>query len=582
MKKPLAVLAACILLSFSSEAGANRIDLLVPAYANPCCNDGPLVWTRLINAAADPTLDLEIHVIFNPASGPGTAVDPNYINPSTGQGPLNDLMNAGGLTYGYVATTFANKPIADVKAEIDKYFDTLYAGFVHHIFFDEMSNDLADVGYFQELRDYVRSKDPNARTIGNPGTSFTNNPSGQSVFTVDDYAQSMDVIATFENTGSAYENNYFVPAWESNYGAEHFAHIVHGQPVWDANLFALITARKVGLIYVTDDALPNPFDGAVSYWTNELNDLSNHNQTVLLVSAPDVTTGFDQALTVPVSIGETTGNNIVSAEVFVSYDSILLTALAPSTVGTMTAGWTIENNVEDGVGSTKTLKIAMADQNALLGSGTLINLEFQVADIRHPASSPLTLEHVLFNDGTPGNTAVSGSVTLVGIDGSIASAPATIIPREDITVTVTDADEDRDSNSPDSFDVAIANGTQTETLALVETGNSTGIFTATISTVFSLGAISGDGIIQAKAGDAIVSTYDDSLDAVGNTTPRSDQTDAIGGTDGAIREVTMDRTTAWELEWPADPSTHLMGHYSFIDDLYALNEGPVDAQEVAR
>ena len=54
------------------------------------------------------------------------------------------------------------------------------------------------------------------------------------------------------------------------------------------------------------------------------------------------------------------------------------------------------------------------------------------------------------------------------------------------------------------------------------------------------------------------------------------------GTDGAIREVNLDRRTAWELEWPADPSTHLMGHFSFIDDLYALNEGPADAQEVAR
>ncbi len=52
------------------------------------------------------------------------------------------------------------------------------------------------------------------------------------------------------------------------------------------------------------------------------------------------------------------------------------------------------------------------------------------------------------------------------------------------------------------------------------------------------------------------------------------------GTDGAIREVTLDKRTAWELEWPADPSTHLMGHFSFIHDLYALNRGPEDAAEV--
>jgi len=51
------------------------------------------------------------------------------------------------------------------------------------------------------------------------------------------------------------------------------------------------------------------------------------------------------------------------------------------------------------------------------------------------------------------------------------------------------------------------------------------------------------------------------------------------GTDGAIREVTPDKKTAWELEWPVDPSTHLVGHFSFIDDLYALNQGPADAEE---
>jgi hypothetical protein len=54
------------------------------------------------------------------------------------------------------------------------------------------------------------------------------------------------------------------------------------------------------------------------------------------------------------------------------------------------------------------------------------------------------------------------------------------------------------------------------------------------------------------------------------------------GTDGAIREVTPDKRTAWELEWPANPSTHLVGHFTFIDDLYALNEGPIDAAEARR
>ncbi len=48
------------------------------------------------------------------------------------------------------------------------------------------------------------------------------------------------------------------------------------------------------------------------------------------------------------------------------------------------------------------------------------------------------------------------------------------------------------------------------------------------------------------------------------------------GTDGALREITPDRQTAWELEWPLTPGTHLLGHFTYIHDLYALNQGPAD------
>ena len=46
------------------------------------------------------------------------------------------------------------------------------------------------------------------------------------------------------------------------------------------------------------------------------------------------------------------------------------------------------------------------------------------------------------------------------------------------------------------------------------------------------------------------------------------------GTDGAMREVTADKKTAWSVEWPVNPNSHLTGHNSFIRDLYALNRGP--------
>jgi len=46
------------------------------------------------------------------------------------------------------------------------------------------------------------------------------------------------------------------------------------------------------------------------------------------------------------------------------------------------------------------------------------------------------------------------------------------------------------------------------------------------------------------------------------------------GTDGAIREVTHDKKSAWDVVWPEDPDTHLLGHNTLLDDLYAINLGP--------
>jgi hypothetical protein len=169
-----------------------------------------------------------------------------------------------------VATTYGSKSLFDVKDEIDRYYDDLYSGLIDGVFLDEFSNDLARVGYYQEIRDYVKGKDANALVIGNPGTSFTNNPSGQTTYTVDDYARSMDVITTFENTGSAYATNYTPPSWVNDFGADRFAHIIHSQSAWTATLLATISARKAGMVYVTDDGSPNPYDQFASYWTTEV------------------------------------------------------------------------------------------------------------------------------------------------------------------------------------------------------------------------------------------------------------------------------------------------------------------------
>jgi len=261
------------------------------------------------------------------------------------------------------------------------------------------------------------------------------------------------------------------------------------------------------------------------------------------VSMPSVTAMYNQTIAVPVSIDEAAG--LVAAEVFIEYDTALLTVFsAPdsptSSTGTLTDSWSVETNTEAGVGTLETLKIAIAtDENAVTGPQTLINVHFSVNDVRVPASSPLTLTHVLLNNGDPANVAVDGLVTLVGTTGTIVAAPPSdpdqVVPRETITVTVVDADLNTAFSTAQIVAVAVTNGAHSETLTLTETGINSDQFTGTISTVFSLGATSNDGIVQAQAGDALLFTYADALDALGTgPNDRTDQNDVIGGTDGTV------------------------------------------------
>ena len=262
----------------------------------------------------------------------------------------------------------------------------------------------------------------------------------------------------------------------------------------------------------------------------------------LVVSLPDITAPYNGSLDIPVHITDTIGREIVSVEVFVTYDGDLLIPQAtPVTATSMTADWAIEHNIVDGNGTPiNTIKIAMADEVALFGAGDLVTLHFTVADQRAPTTSLLGLEHVLLNDGSPENTPSDGSVTLVGFSGTIAVDKNEILPGETVTVTVSDVDENRNGQQEDTFDatVMVRDGSGTivemEVLPMRETDISTGLFTGALQTEFSLTPHSGDGIVQTRAGDAVEFLYDDLLDGSGDMATQTVTVDVTGGTDGTI------------------------------------------------
>lgn len=275
MKRIIVVLASLAgLASAAGSATAEPVNILVPAYGNPCCDDG--MWSSLIATAGTAGNNFQLEVIFNPASGPGLARDPNYLT-DVGSGPLASLRDAGGSIVGYVSTSNALRPIADAKADIDAYLTGIYAGYVNGLFFDEMSNDLANVGYYRELRDYAASIRTNLRTIGNPGTPYLNNLSGQTAYGAADYVATFDTLLSFENTAAAYANDYVSFAYLEGLDPTKIAHVVHTQGAWNASLIDTAAGRGAGYIYFTDDVMANPYDRLPTYWTAMVADVRAHN-----------------------------------------------------------------------------------------------------------------------------------------------------------------------------------------------------------------------------------------------------------------------------------------------------------------
>ena len=89
------------------------------------------------------------------------------------------------------------------------------------------------------------------------------------------FAAVFDALVTFEGTGFNYSddtttnfNRSRPPSYLDDFGAGHFAHIVHSET--NVADIALARTRKEGMIYLTDDArVPNPFDRLASYFVAE-------------------------------------------------------------------------------------------------------------------------------------------------------------------------------------------------------------------------------------------------------------------------------------------------------------------------
>jgi hypothetical protein len=236
-----------LLLGLGAAFRAGALGVLVPAYFYPAQGSA---WDSLNRAAQR----VPLIAIMNPNNGPTTAPIADYSRAVTA------LRNAGGLVIGYVYSSYTARPVAQVKADIDRYL-SFYT--IDGIFVDEMTNDpdAAHLAYYAELYSYIKSNRPSYLVVGNPGTK-----------TLADYLlrPTADLLVTFENnTGYA---QYVPDPWTQTRPATAFSHLCYATAAAETmtNYVDLAARRNAGYIYVTDDSGSNPWDRLPSYWETEV------------------------------------------------------------------------------------------------------------------------------------------------------------------------------------------------------------------------------------------------------------------------------------------------------------------------
>jgi len=212
----------------------------VPLYMYPG-GTGWTHWQTVIDAKnAHPSVPFVASI--NPSSGVGSSKNTAFV---TG---ITKLKAAGIIVIGYVYTDYGARDINVIKSEISKYKEW-YS--VDGIMFDEMSNKVGYESYYRSLTDYAKSIGMTF-TKGNPGTDV---PAS--------FVGTVDNISMRETSG--YPTISQLAGWHTNYDKKNWSFVSYGVTNLD-QAFVSSASQYVGLMYITNDVLSNPYDTVPSYF----------------------------------------------------------------------------------------------------------------------------------------------------------------------------------------------------------------------------------------------------------------------------------------------------------------------------
>lgn len=135
-----------------------KTGVFVALYMNPSGSDSAH-WQKVIDEK-HLHWSVPVAAVFNPSSGPGNAKDANFAS------WVVKLRNAGVIALGYTYDGYGARPLADLKADADKYKNWYNAD---GVFIDEFTNKAGFETHYRDITSYAKSIGMKM-TMGNPGT----------------------------------------------------------------------------------------------------------------------------------------------------------------------------------------------------------------------------------------------------------------------------------------------------------------------------------------------------------------------------------------------------------------------------
>jgi len=253
MKLLVVLLALLLVISSCSVVLATSLQIIYPLYSYPNVGYPDDIYPT-VGAAANQVPET---VIINPNSGPLPCPVP-----SDWQAGLDQLYTAAGspnflTTIGYVATGYGGGNIADIKSQVDTYFNCWG---VQGIFFDEASNLDADLPTYQDLYNYVKAKGANFKVVINPGSDA---PEG--------YTTASDVMLVFEGDYDSWLS-YQPDSYLANYPSTKFGAIFYSvlSSADQNNSLELSQERNIAYVYSTNKDSSNPYFDLPQLWDQEV------------------------------------------------------------------------------------------------------------------------------------------------------------------------------------------------------------------------------------------------------------------------------------------------------------------------